>query len=201
VRTTTFFKGLRLGSAPAVLGLALIANPAFAQQDTNSGQTASEAGQAPADEEVRAEAGEATPQQTNQSITVTGSRIQSPTITSVAPVQVVSDQEIDQSGVTNIQDLLLENPAFGTSDLSRTNSAFLTSGTGVASVDLRDLGSDRTLVLINGRRVVAGVPGSATSISTLFRPSSSSASSADRRCVITLRFRRDRGRRQLHLQG
>ena len=94
-------------------------------------------------------------------IVVTGSRIQSPTITSVAPVQVVDDQAIDDSGVTNIQDLLLENPVFGVPALSRTNSAFLTSGTGVATVDLRDLGSDRTLVLINSRRVVAGLPGSA----------------------------------------
>src|SRR5690349_8908124 len=69
---------------------------------------------------------------TGNAIVVTGSRIQSPTITSVAPVQVVDDQAIDDSGVTNIQDLLLENPVFGVPALSRTNSAFLTSGTGVA---------------------------------------------------------------------
>jgi len=99
---------------------------------------------------------------TRESIIVTGSRIASPTITSISPVQVVTEEQIRQSGITNVQELLLENPAFGVPALSRTNSAFLTSGTGAATVDLRDLGSDRTLVLINGRRVVAGIPGSAT---------------------------------------
>jgi outer membrane receptor protein involved in Fe transport len=94
-------------------------------------------------------------------IVVTGSRIASPNIVSMAPVQVVGETEIDQSGAVNIQEVLLENPAFGTPLLSRTNSAFLTSGTGVATVDLRDLGSDRTLILINNRRVVAGLSGSA----------------------------------------
>lgn len=97
-----------------------------------------------------------------ETIIVTGSRIAIPGIDSVSPVQVISSEAIEQSGVANIQDLLLENPAFGTPGLSRTNSAFLTSGTGVASIDLRDLGSNRTLVLINGRRVVAGVPGTST---------------------------------------
>ncbi|MFW2350472.1 TonB-dependent receptor plug domain-containing protein [Qipengyuania sp.] len=95
-------------------------------------------------------------------IVVTGSRIASPTIESPAPLQIVDDQLIDDAGVTNIQEVLLENPVFGTPTLSRTNSAFLTSGTGVATVDLRNLGSDRTLVLINGRRVVGSLAGSAT---------------------------------------
>lgn len=147
----------RLLSSTMVAGALIWASPALAQDGTAAGQ-----GQTPPEEEVAAEAGQATPTAQGEAIVVTGSRIASPTITSVAPVQVVSDQEIDQAGVTNIQDLLLENPVFGTPGLSRTNSAFLTSGTGVATVDLRDLGSDRTLVLINGRRVVAGVPGTAT---------------------------------------
>lgn len=147
----------RLLSSTVVASALLWASPALAQEGTAAGQ-----GQIQPEEEVAAEAGEATQDQASGQIVVTGSRIQSPTITSVAPVQVIGDQEIDNAGVTNIQDLLLENPAFGTPALSRTNSAFLTSGTGVATVDLRDLGSDRTLVLINGRRVVAGVPGTAT---------------------------------------
>lgn len=97
-----------------------------------------------------------------QAIVVTGSRIASPIAESNAPLQIVDSARIAQSGVTNIQDLLLKNPAFGTPTFSRTNSAFLTSGTGVASIDLRNLGSARTLVLVNGRRVVASVPGSST---------------------------------------
>ena len=130
---------LKMSAAPAVLGLALIAQPAMAQDTVT------------ADERP-----------TGTAIVVTGSRIASPTVESPAPLQIVDEQAVDDAGVTNIQELLLENPVFGTPALSRTNSAFLTSGTGVATVDLRDLGSDRTLVLIDGRRVVASLPGSAT---------------------------------------
>lgn len=164
---TTFSRiaGLRAGVAPAVMGIALISAPAWAQtqgqEDTLGAQSSAEdvAGQT---NEARAVAGRGTATSESGDIVVTGSRIVSPTITSVSPVQVISDVQIAQSGVANVQDLLLENPVFGSPGLSRTNSAFLTSGTGAATVDLRNLGSDRTLVLINGRRVVAGIPGSAT---------------------------------------
>lgn len=111
------------------------------------------------DAQANADGSDATETET---IIVTGSRIARPDLDAPSPVQVIGAPQIAQSGATNIQELLLENPAIGTPALSRTNSAFLTSGTGVATVDLRDLGSDRTLVLINGRRVVAGLPGTAT---------------------------------------
>lgn len=94
-------------------------------------------------------------------IIVTGSRIQTELPTTVAPVQVVSEDLIESTGAVNIQETLLENPVFGTPTFSRTNTSFLTSGSGLATVDLRNLGVDRTLVLINGRRVVSGLPGSA----------------------------------------
>ncbi len=134
----TKFTKLKATVAPMVLGIAMISAPAFAQD---------------------AEAADNAP---GELIVVTGSRIASATVESAAPLQIMTAESIDDSGVTNVQELLLENPVFGTPGLSRTNSAFLTSGTGVATVDLRDLGSDRTLVLINGRRVVASLAGSAT---------------------------------------
>lgn len=93
-------------------------------------------------------------------VQVTGSRIRSAEAMSSAPIQVVDSAAIDASGSLNIQDLLLENPAFGTPAISRTNSNFNTASAGVATVDLRNLGSNRTLVLVNGRRYVSGVPGS-----------------------------------------
>ncbi|MEO6248448.1 MAG: TonB-dependent receptor [Sphingomicrobium sp.] len=93
-------------------------------------------------------------------IIVTGSRIANPAAVAPSPVQVVSDKQIRESGAVNIQDVLLENPVFGTPTYSRTNSAFNNSGVGVATVDLRNLGVDRTLVLVNGRRFVSGIPGS-----------------------------------------
>jgi outer membrane receptor protein involved in Fe transport len=144
VSITKKLKTLAAGVAPLALVMTLHPAPAFAQDVI------------PAEEPKPAEESVA------ETIVVTGSRISIPGIDSVSPVQVIGSDAIQQSGVANIQDLLLENPAFGTPTISRTNSAFLTSGTGVATVDLRDLGSDRTLVLINGRRVVAGLPGTST---------------------------------------
>lgn len=96
-----------------------------------------------------------------QQVLVTGSRIFTPGAESPAPMQVLTAADIAASGATNVQELLLKNPTMGAPTLSRTNSNFLTSGNGVATVDLRNLGIDRTLVLINGRRVVSGIPGSA----------------------------------------
>lgn len=140
MRKLTNFK---FGAASVAMGIALAATPAFAQENADAETT--DAAEEP-----------------GNLIIVTGSRIASPTVESPAPLQIIDSAAIDDSGITNIQELLLENPVFGTPALSRTNSAFLTSGTGVATVDLRDIGSDRTLVLVNGRRVVAGLPGSST---------------------------------------
>lgn len=97
-----------------------------------------------------------------QKVEVTGSRIISANADSPAPIQVLTAKDIADSGVTNIQDLLQKNPVFGPAAISRTNSNFSTSSAGVAAVDLRALGSDRTLVLVNGRRYVPGIPGSST---------------------------------------
>ncbi len=98
---------------------------------------------------------------TMEEVVVTGSRILSPNLDSPSPVQSITAENLESTGALNVQDVLLKNPTMGTPTLSRTNSAFLTSGAGVATVDLRNLGIDRTLTLIDGRRFVSGLPGSA----------------------------------------
>jgi outer membrane cobalamin receptor len=95
-------------------------------------------------------------------VEVTGSRIRSLSAESPSPLQVLNAEDIARSGAINLQELLLKNPTLGKPGISRTNSNFATSSAGVSTIDLRGLGSDRTLVLVNGRRFVAGVPGSAT---------------------------------------
>jgi outer membrane receptor protein involved in Fe transport len=92
-------------------------------------------------------------------VEVTGSRLLSPSAESPSPLQVLTSADIAASGAVNLQDLLEKNPTMGTPSLSRTNSNFLTSGGGVSTVNLRNLGDSRTLVLVNGRRFVSGVPG------------------------------------------
>ncbi|HEV7608279.1 MAG TPA: TonB-dependent receptor [Steroidobacteraceae bacterium] len=100
-------------------------------------------------------------EQPMEEVVVTGSRILGPGLESPSPVQTITSADIASTGIVNAQDLLLKNPTFGTPTLSRTNSAFLTSGAGVATVDLRNLGIERTLTLVDGRRFVSGNPGSA----------------------------------------
>jgi outer membrane receptor protein involved in Fe transport len=93
-------------------------------------------------------------------VEVTGSRIRSLSADSPSPLQVISSDDIAKSGAVNIQDLLLKNPISASPAISRTNSNFATASAGVATVNLRNLGESRTLVLINGKRTVSGVPGS-----------------------------------------
>ena len=93
-----------------------------------------------------------------QDVVVTGSRIVRPELSASVPVAVISDTFIQEAGTGNIQDALAELPAVG-QNISRTSTNFSTSGNGQASVNLRNLGSSRTLVLVNGRRFVAGLPG------------------------------------------
>ncbi len=61
----------------------------------------------------------------------------------------------------NVADILRAVPSFGVSALSSANSNFLTASSGINTLQLRNLEEDRTLVLVNGRRYVSGVAGSA----------------------------------------
>lgn len=93
-----------------------------------------------------------------QEIIVTGSRIARPELETASPMAVVGAADIQRDAATNVQDILLEMPQVGIST-SRTNTNFLTSANGVATIDLRNLDEKRTLVLVNGRRFVAGIAG------------------------------------------
>lgn len=96
-----------------------------------------------------------------EEIVITGSRIASSNLNSPSPLQVVGGEDIDIAASATLQDVLLKNPTFGAPSISRTNSNFQTASAGAATIDLRNLGVDRTLVLVNGRRFVSGIPGSA----------------------------------------
>ncbi|MGH6614540.1 TonB-dependent receptor plug domain-containing protein [Sphingomonas sp.] len=100
-----------------------------------------------------------TAQDTAKDIVVTGSRIARPELDSPTPVAIVGSADIRRGGSTNIQDVLAKLPQVGIPGLSNTNSNFLTSGNGVSTINLRNLGDARTLVLVNGRRFVAGLAG------------------------------------------
>lgn len=97
-------------------------------------------------------------------IVVTGSRIARPEVDAPTPVTSFSAATLQQSGRVNVTDFLAQNPALLGSSTSGTQSGS-TGGfgaTGTNLLNLRNLGTDRTLVLVDGRRHVAGLPGSAS---------------------------------------
>jgi iron complex outermembrane receptor protein len=94
------------------------------------------------------------PVQKIEKIEVTGSRIPSLNLESESPVSVITAQDIGFTGLVSTSDILNQLPqAFASYGGNLSNGA-----TGTASVNLRNLGSQRTLVLIDGRRVPAGSP-------------------------------------------
>lgn len=93
-------------------------------------------------------------------IVVTGSRIARPNQDSPVPVSVITAQHIEATGQMNTGDILRTLPEAGVSAFTPTSTTFATANNGVTTVDLRNLGENRTLVLVNGRRHVAGVVGS-----------------------------------------
>ena len=101
-------------------------------------------------------------EETLEEITVTGSRIaRDPNLSGALPVQSVGEQEIQMSGEFAIADVVNDVPALlssVTSEQSIDAGADFSDGANV--LNLRGLGSNRTLVLVNGRRHVGGVQGS-----------------------------------------
>jgi outer membrane receptor protein involved in Fe transport len=93
-----------------------------------------------------------------EKVTVTGTRIKQPNTQNNVSTQSVGSQRIEMSGEPNVVDVLRDLPIVGVPAISSVNSNFFTTSNGVNTLDLRELGTDRTLVLVNGRRFVAGVP-------------------------------------------
>ena len=93
-------------------------------------------------------------------IVVTGSRLQASGFTTPTPVTVVGQQALQERAPGAILDGLNELPAFRNSG-STTSGARGAGGVGQNTVNLRGLGSNRNLVLVNGQRIV-GVGAAAT---------------------------------------
>ena len=90
-----------------------------------------------------------------QELVVTGSRLQTTLLNAPAPVIAVTAEQIQQTGTDNLERILTQLPAIGVG-LSDTNSENYYAEAGLNLIDLRHLGYNRTLVLVNGRRQVPG---------------------------------------------
>lgn len=116
---------LRSGAATFAVGLALAGAPAFAQDAE------------PAVDE-------------SEAIVVTGSRIARPDLEAASPVTSVTAEALDISGTTNAEEFLRDLPQAVSAIGGNTNNG----NPGVATIDLRNLGEERTLVLVDGKRFV-----------------------------------------------
>ena len=145
----------RLLATTLLVSAGMLASPAFAQDtppapDENPPETVAPVeGTTPPSTSATGE-----PVEETRDIVVTGSRIPQPNLTSASPVTVVSQPGSQASG---------HDPRRGSDQLAAAvvrgaGSNISNGATGTATVNLRGLGSDRTLVLINGRRLMPGDP-------------------------------------------
>ena len=128
----TYFKA---SSAPAVLGFALLGAPALAQD------SADDAGIEPGVAQTAAP---------GEAIVVTGSRIQNPNIDNASPVSVVNAEELQFQQAITPEESLRQIPGVVPSVGSNVNNG----NGGATYINLRGLGEQRNLVLLNGTRLV-----------------------------------------------
>ena len=124
----------RLLTSTLLLGCAGLAMPAYAQ-DTDAGSPVSS---------------ETQDVEEDGAIIVTGSRIARRDLVSSSPVAVVGDEEFTLSGSVNVEQVINTLPQVVPGATSFSNNP----GGGVATLNLRGLGSQRNLVLVNGRRYI-----------------------------------------------
>ncbi|HKQ13190.1 MAG TPA: TonB-dependent receptor [Steroidobacteraceae bacterium] len=94
--------------------------------------------------------------ETISEVIVTGSRISTPNMTSISPVTAIAAEDIAATGKVRVEDILNQLPQA----MAAQGSMISNGSSGTATVDLRGLNAKRTLVLINGRRLMPGNPDS-----------------------------------------
>lgn len=87
-----------------------------------------------------------------EEIVITGSRIRTGRQAPSIPIDTVTSEELKLSGFQNVEEVLNNMPQFVPSRTASTNSTADPNATGAATLDLRGLGGQRSLVLVNGRR-------------------------------------------------
>ena len=154
-----------LGATALVSSLVIVPATAFAQAAPNVSNPAPQttapattAAQIDAQEQAQSQATSADGQVSeDDTVVVTGSRIRRPETDGVLPGVQITAQSIETRGFTNALEALNDIPLVGpgASPLNGNNGG-QTASLGAAFVDLLDLGTARTLTLVNGRRFVSG---------------------------------------------
>lgn len=97
-------------------------------------------------------------------IEITGSRIAREEVVSYAPITVFDEQAIAQLGITSVDTLLQRISASAGFAGNQTSAYWTSGGYGSTQVNLRGLGINRTLVLLNGRRMLNSGTGANASV-------------------------------------
>ncbi len=121
------FTKLATSAAPAVIGLALLSTPAFAQDAAEEGEDTN----------------------ADQPIVVTGSLIKNPNLVQANPVNVTTADQIELKQSNLAEEVLRELPGV----VANIGSAVNNGNNGGSFVDLRGLGSNRNIVLLDGSRI------------------------------------------------
>lgn len=158
-------------ASTAVLGLAAVAQPAWAQEAPEAGPSSEECETDPSLPGCTNADGSTTEE---GAIVVTGSRIRRDEFSTAEPITVITNQEITQAGFNSTADVLQSTEVTqGTAQINNYFAGFVTNGgTGANTVGLRGLGPERTLLLLNGHRLApAGTRGSVGSVDLNVLPS------------------------------
>ncbi len=97
--------------------------------------------------------------QTIERVEITGSRIRSIDLETAQPVQTVTQEQIQKSGLVTVGDIINRMSAAGSPDFSKGSVLTSNREQGGQYVNLRNLGSERLLVLVNGKRWTQSVGG------------------------------------------
>lgn len=153
------------GLAGSVSALALaVSAPAYAQDASSEEEE---------EANVDVSDGDASGTESGTPIVVTGSRIKRDTYSSISPLQILTTEAEQDAGLFDPTSILQRSESAAGVQIDATFQGFvLDNGPGSTTLDLRGLGADRTLLLINGRRLApAGVEGAPTSPSLNLLPS------------------------------
>ncbi|MBE0362417.1 hypothetical protein PULV_a3049 [Pseudoalteromonas ulvae UL12] len=92
-------------------------------------------------------------------ISITGSKIQKIDLESASPITSLSADDLAITGISNLEEVLQSLTVSAGPAGNSTNAYWTSNGYATAQVNLRGLGIKRTLVLLNGQRLVAGGTG------------------------------------------
>lgn len=141
----------------ALLPAAFVSFPLMAQEQASAPATAEQEGEPQATQDATPATDDA---ETLDAVVVTGSRIRrEPGFDGPAPVSTIDAEDIIAAGHTQISDVVNQLPGFTITQTNQTSNQYEVGNPGINALDLRGMGVQRTLTLVDGRRQVPSIPG------------------------------------------